>query len=157
MSILPLGTSSSDKPARDYQARLNRLTQPAPAQLAAILPSCLLEAGENAELRASGLIAQHFGPAGICPVQLFGLLENGEFVYFRARGRKVELEISRDPEDEPHAVYRKFLNVNHELGCGILPVEVCVDFIKAWLADYNSRSQKDFICEEAEETLELSF
>lgn len=157
MSILPLGTSPSDKPARDYQARLNRLTQPAPEPFAATLPSCVLEAGENAELSASGLLARHFGPAGMCPVQLFGLLESGEFVYFRARGRKVELQISRSPEDEPHATYRKKLLVNHELGCGVLPVEVCVGYIKAWLSDYKSRSLKEFSFEEAEETLELSF
>lgn len=148
MSLLPLGNRSADGPAREYQTRLNRGRK---------IPEA------NSELVAAGLFKEFWGPAGGCPVQLQGILHNDEFVYFRARGTKVELEVSAQLDGEPHARYRKKLVVsNHELGTGVLPVPICVAYIKRWLSDYLSRCQprtrfagESFTVEEAEESISI--
>lgn len=93
------------------------------------------------------------GPWGACPVQLTGRLKSGEFVYFRARGRRVELEISTDEESTPNVRYSKELHVlNHELGTGVLPTEICLSFISRWLDDYQNRQGEPsyFVKEEPE-------
>ena len=148
MSLLPLGNSSADRPAREYQTRLNRGRK---------LPEA------NSDLAAAGLFTEFWGPAGGCPVQLEGILPNGEFVYFRARGTKVELEVSANCDGEPHARYIKRLVVaNHELGTGVLPVPICVEYIKRWVGDYLRRCQprarfagENFTVNEPEETISI--
>lgn len=146
MSLLPLGNSSADRPARQYHERLNQ-GRPLPR---------LGDCQENNELARSGLFSQHFGPCGACPVQLVGYLESGEFVYFRARGRKVELQISRDPDAPVHASYFQELEVvNHELGTGVLPVAICLEYIKNWLSDYASRADKNFKVIEKERSIRI--
>lgn len=146
MSFLPLGYGTADKPGRDYLARLNGGRKLPPA---------------NPRLAQMRLFVEFWGPDGICPVQLEGILPNGEFVYFRARGNKVELEVSSEYQGEPHAHYLKLLDTNHELGTGALPDEVCVAFIARWIADYSSRlpgihqpfSGEPFNVSEAEESI----
>ncbi len=143
MSILPLANSSADQPGHNYQASIGGT---APASVA-----------------SSGLFTRFKGPFGVCPVQLFGMLLSGEAVYFRARGKKVEMEIKSAPHAEPHAHYVKLLDVNHELGTGILPNDICVEYINRWLADYISRCPakdqpfrgKSYVENEAESSLVL--
>ena len=123
MSILPMGDTTADQPGREYQARLNKERKLPPA---------------NPELEKTGLFKKFWGPAGACPVQLKGILPNGEFVYFRARGNKVELQIfSVQGTEQAH--YLKQLETDHELGTGVLPEEICVSYIKRWMADYTQR------------------
>jgi hypothetical protein len=154
MSILPLGNSSADRPAREYQERLNRPR----------LPRLLKDAKSDPALSASGYFSEFWGPDGICPVQLMGFLKNGEFVYFRARGKKLELEIAATVDGAPHARYSKLLDVrNSELGTGNLPVALSVEYIERWLGDYRSRcggedkpySGAPFELSEAEEAITL--
>ncbi len=124
MSILPMGNTTADQPGREYHARLNGGRK---------LPAA------NADLAQARLFKEFWGPSGACPVQLEGILPNGEFVYFRARGNKVELEVSSVYQGPAHAHYLKQLETNHELGTGVLPQEICVSYIKRWLADYSQR------------------
>lgn len=154
MSILPTGNSSADRPACDYQAHLNRLR----------LPQVLRNPRCDESLSQSGFFKDFWGPNGICPVQLMGLLKTGEFVYFRARGNKVELEISATVDGAPHARYSKRLDVrNSELGTGALPASICVEFITRWLRDYRQRCSAEFstytgapfLVSEADEEMEL--
>ncbi len=128
MSLLPLGNSSADEPAHRYFDHMG--TQ---------LPMWPAGATAHPELRASGFFREFWGPSGGCPVQLMGILKNGDFVYFRARGKKVELEISREVDGEVHACYRKRYEIKHELGTGILPESVAVPLIKRWLTDYSGK------------------
>jgi len=123
MSILPMGNTDADQPGREYQARLNQEQKLPPA---------------NAELAKAGLFQKFWGPAGACPVQLKGILPNGEFVYFRARGNKVELQIF-SVQGIQQAHYLKQLETGHELGTGMLPEDICVSYIRRWLADYTQR------------------
>lgn len=141
MSILPLGNSTADRPAREYQERLNR----------GRLPRLICDAKCDPTLARAELFSEFWGPDGICPVQLMGFLKNGEFVYFRARGKKVELEISATVDAAPHARYSKQLDVkNSELGTGELPAAICVDYVQRWLGDYSKRcgtSEKTYVGE----------
>lgn len=130
MSIMPLGNSSADRPGRQYQDKLNARAK---------LPKLISDAGENPELAACGWFSAFWGPAGCCPVQLMGILKNGEAVYFRARGKRVELEVGKDFDSVPHARYIKLLDVtDEELGTGVLPLAICVEYIKRWFAGYIS-------------------
>lgn len=96
------------------------------------------------------------GPWGGCPVQLTGHLKTGEYVYFRARGCRVELEISKTEEQQPHARYLKELHVlNHELGTGVLPAEICTIFISRWLDDYLKRPEETYFVREDRESITI--
>lgn len=95
--------------------------------------------GLHHQLAASGWFQQGHGPWGFCPVQLSGRLVNGEWAYFRSRGREVSLEISSadDPDcDNPHRVFKQEVFVDHEVGAGALPVADAVRFIEMWLTEY---------------------
>lgn len=130
MSILPLGNTPADRPAREYQERLNRPR----------LPQLLRDPKSDKTLAQADLFSEFWGPDGACPVQLMGFLRNGEFVYFRSRGKKVEMEVSATVDGAPHACYCKLLNVkNDELGTSRLPIQICVEYIRRWLSDYASR------------------
>jgi hypothetical protein len=129
MSILPLGTTPADKPGRDYQDRLNGK-----------LPRLVRDAVPHPDLVAKGYFKEFWGPSGMCPVQLMGTLVNGDFVYFRARGSKVVLEVSHLIEGAAHATYRKTVVVEGtELGTGVLPDAYAVACISRWLDDYLTR------------------
>lgn len=95
--------------------------------------------GLHQRLVAGGWFQKAVGPFGGCPVQLYGRLHNGECVYFRARGRFVELEIS-SPDDHhfenPHRRFKEEVFIDHELGAGVLPTSVAVEFIEKWLTEY---------------------
>jgi hypothetical protein len=69
-----------------------------------------------------------------------GILQNGEFVYFRARGKTVELTIAPAIDDAPHARYSQTVSVpQSELGAGDLSTPFCLSFIKRHLQDYLAR------------------
>lgn len=48
---------------------------------------------QSPKLIATDLFACLHGPFGQCPVQFTGTLKSGEYVYFRADDRRIELEI----------------------------------------------------------------
>lgn len=122
---MPLKGTSADRAALDYQRRLN-----------SSLPRLLRDAEPHPQLLALDYFREFWGPSGICPVQLMGYLHSGEFVYFRARGRKVSLSFHADADSEPFRTFECSLDYKHELGTGALPVEICVSYIKDWLREY---------------------
>jgi hypothetical protein len=145
MSLLPLGNSSADQPAHAHQRR---------------------HGGQNpvSRISKSGCFKTYRGPYGGCPVQFEGTLQNGEYVYFRARGKRVELTVSPNKDANAHATYKKELLItNHELGCGVLPEEICEDFICRWVGDYLSRCSSSqsryagaaYVVEEPSESKEI--
>lgn len=104
------------------------------------------------QLAATGWFTELEGPWGQVPVQFTGQLTSGEYVYFRARGTKISLEVfaSKDAyeaDENPTAVYSKEMTAEEavpkamadsdpetlNLGTGVLPVEACVSLIMEWL------------------------
>lgn len=76
------------------------------------------------------------GPFGLCPVQLYGRLVNGEFVYFRARYDLAEMEIRSTPKAKPHRQFSVEVRADTELGAGGMPVDEAVELIETWLTEY---------------------
>lgn len=91
--------------------------------------------GLHTRLQQSGWFSRGIGPLGGCPVQLFGQLTTGEFVYFRARGEEVTMEIFQRGS-KPHKCFSEQVFVDHPLGTGVLPTEQAVAMIERWLTEY---------------------
>lgn len=84
----------------------------------------------------------HSGPGGKVPVQLIGTLFTGEFVYFRARGLKITLEVAASEADWSAgrllAKYSKEVEADpgEPFGVGVMEPDDCVEVIKPWLDKY---------------------
>ncbi|HEY9788054.1 MAG TPA: hypothetical protein V6D17_21880 [Candidatus Obscuribacterales bacterium] len=94
------------------------------------------------DLVATGWFRQFWGPSGAFPVQLVGVLTSGEYVYFRARGSEIKLNIATSEEDVFSAccptTFRKDCEVNEDnpFGASMLDPACAVELIKNWLTEY---------------------
>lgn len=94
------------------------------------------------DLIATGWFLQFWGPSGQWPVQLIGVLTSGEYVYFRARGSRITLEVAASQEDWSASRYlarffKRFeTSDEYPYGASTLEPEKCVELIKGWLTEY---------------------
>ena len=92
-------------------------------------------------LIASGWFSDLHGPYGKVPVQFVGSLVSGEYVYFRARGEEVSLEVypsEADFEADLNLIarYSEKVERHDDLGAGLMDNETCVGYIKEWVSTY---------------------
>ncbi len=96
------------------------------------------------ELHLTGWFRVFHGPVGAVPVQFFAMLHTGEYVYFRARGRKASLTISRHPSDAaPIRRFERFVRIDHPLGAGVMKEEQCVQMVIHWLGKYFTQLKRE--------------
>ena len=90
-------------------------------------------------LHSSGLFQRWQGPFGAVPVQFVGELKQGQYVYFRARGSKIAMQIASSEEhwqnndylaefEEPY-----FDPEGGPLQAGLCPGDFCTNKIVAWV------------------------
>lgn len=104
---------------------------------------------QSSDLAATGWFSELTGPWGRVPVQFTATLaEGGEFIYFRARGSKVTLEVYPSQEDEENernliALYsmdypRKTELADGEVdfGAGVMEVSEAEALIQEWVGTY---------------------
>lgn len=118
-----------------------------------------VQARAQIALRHSGFFSHWKGPYGAVPVQFLGELKTGEFVYFRARGRKLSMQIAasqgdweesrylanfEEPYDAPNAEPNAQPNSETEdpFGAGLCPADRCATQILTWLKLYQSVTKK---------------
>lgn len=116
---------------------------------------------KSPELLATGWFTELEGPWGQMPVQFTGRLSSGEYVYFRARGTEISLEIyatAQDADEMENAIACYCKTVKREdvvparqlaadpesivLGAGVLAVDTCVALIKEWVSTYRTHQEQ---------------
>lgn len=106
-----------------------------------------LQASAQTALQDSGCFTHWRGPYGAVPVQFLGELKTGEFVYFRARGRKLSMQIAATQSDWEESRYLANFEEPYEapamdaedpFGAGLCPADRCVAQILTWLKLYQS-------------------
>ena len=103
----------------------------------------------QAILQQSDLFRHWQGPFGAVPVQLLGELKQGQYIYFRARGSKISMQIA---SSEAHWQHSEYLATFEEpyfdadsgpLQAGLCPSDFCaskiVDWVKLYLANQSAR------------------
>lgn len=95
-------------------------------------------------LQESDLLRRWRGPFGAVPVQLLGELKLGPFVYFRARGCKIAMQIAISEEHWQQSDYLATFEEPYfdpdggELQAGLCPSNFCADKIVQWVKCYIS-------------------
>ncbi|MDX1987205.1 MAG: hypothetical protein SFV17_11015 [Candidatus Obscuribacter sp.] len=92
-------------------------------------------------LQDSGYFRRWQGPFGAVPVQFLAELTSGEFVYFRARGKKLSMQIAATAADWQESRYlasfeEPYRHAQDTLGAGLCPADHCTTQILAWLKLY---------------------
>jgi len=98
----------------------------------------------HARLEETGWFTQFWGPTGAFPVQLMGLLTTGELVYFRARGKKITLEVAACDDDfDSDRVIARFrqdvvIDDDNEFGASMMEEDAAAELIERWLGEFRS-------------------
>lgn len=90
-------------------------------------------------LHHSDLFQRWQGPFGAVPVQFVGELKQGHYVYFRARGKKIAMQIASSEEHWQNSEYLAefeepyFDAEGGPLQAGLCPSDFCANKIVAWV------------------------
>lgn len=100
-----------------------------------------ISARAQTALLDSGYFQRWQGPFGAVPVQFLAELKTGEFVYFRARGKKLPMQIAATAADWQESRYLASFEEPYELsqeplGAGLCPKDHCTTQILSWLKQY---------------------
>ena len=109
-------------------------------------------------LTETGWFQKMVGPFGKVPVQFFGVLATGEFIYFRGRGKEASLEVYPSQEDEENgcnliARYSMTYPARQDLqdgevdfGAGVMPEATAQALIQEWVSTYlrHKKQAQDF-------------
>lgn len=88
--------------------------------------------------RINGFNPYNVKPGGMCPVQADGILKDGKWYYFRARGTTASLIIHLSEEDfgnEPYVFYRE-LKYGKTFEAGYMAKEDAIRLATVWLNEY---------------------
>ena len=83
-------------------------------------------------------------PDGLCPVQAEGILKDGNWYYFRARGTNISLIVHLSEEDyanEPYIFYRE-LKYGKTFEAGYIDKDDAIRLATVWLNEYFEYQQK---------------
>lgn len=99
-------------------------------------------ASAQTALQNSGYFRRWQGPFGAVPVQFLAELTSGEFVYFRARGQKLSMQIAATAADWQERFYlasfeEPYRQALETLGAGLCPPDRCAAQILTWLKLYH--------------------
>lgn len=91
----------------------------------------------KAELIETGLFKEIWSLQGWTPVQGEGLLSNGNWFYFHARGENASLDIAVTPWEEPYlARFEEVVTPGERFTAGYLPAERTKELIIRWVQSY---------------------
>jgi len=98
--------------------------------------------------RINGFNPYNVKPNGMCPVQAEGILKDGEWYYFRARGSRIAFVICESEEDytgmldhPPFLFEREMYYGMHDYQAGWITHEDAVRLITVWLNEYYTHQQ----------------
>jgi hypothetical protein len=78
-------------------------------------------------------------PSGLCPVQADGILKDGKYYYFRARGTSISLIIAETEEeyfDNYQTVFERSMEYGSTWEAGYLLREDAIRICTVWLNEY---------------------
>ena len=89
------------------------------------------------ELMETGLFKEIWMFQGWTPVQGEGILTNGQWFYFRARGDSASLDIAETPWEEPYiTTFEEEVTPGEQYAAGYLPADKSKKLIVRWVQSY---------------------
>jgi hypothetical protein len=94
--------------------------------------------------KALGINPYKIKPHGLCPVQADGILKDGKYYYFRARGTDVRIIIAETEEEyfeNEKVLFERSLKYGHMWDAGYLLREDAIRICTLWINEYFDNQQ----------------